>query len=528
MRNVRILDCTLRDGGYINDWQFGKHVITDIIGNLEDSGIDIIECGFLRPVKHKEDSSVFSSVSQIEKVKTPKKASSIFVAMIELNNFRPELLDEDYTGRSVDGIRLTFRKKEWEQAKIVGQEIIEKGYKLFIQPVGTCTYSDDELLPLLKDVNKLRPYAFYLVDTLGMMYRDDMRRFFYLIDNHLDQDICIGFHSHNNLQLSFANAQELIRLNQKRETIIDTSVYGMGRGVGNLATELFVDYINNNIEQRYSLIPILNIADKYLMPIYAKQRWGYDLPYFLSATVKCHPNYAAYLVHRQTLSIEKIMHLLSLIPIDSRDEYNEKLIDNLYYELQKCVVDDTEAYKKLTDCVEGKEVLIIGPGATIESQHDVVAAVADKNDVYVISTNFYTGKYAANAVFISNERRYKNLAGEVFPSDTTLLVTSNIQLECNTNTLVFNYASLLGEGASADNAGAMLIRLLKKSGVASLYLAGFDGFDVDISLNYFTENYKNEIDFETAKKKNSEISKQLKSALSGIQYEVITKTKYEI
>jgi 4-hydroxy 2-oxovalerate aldolase len=518
----------LRDGGYINDWQFGEHIITDIVSNLGDAGIDIIECGFLRPVKHEEGSSVFSSVSQLESAIAPKKESSIYVAMIELNKFQSELLDEDYTGRSIDGIRLTFRKKEWEQAKKVGQEIMKKGYKLFIQPVGTCTYSDEELLPLIKDVNKLKPFAFYLVDTLGMMYRDDMRRFYYLIDNHLDKNICIGFHSHNNLQLSFANAQELIRLNQKRKIIVDTSVYGMGRGVGNLATELFIDYINNNIEQRYSLIPILNIADKYLMPIYAKKRWGYDLPYFLSATVKCHPNYATYLIHRQTLSMEKIMYLLSLIPIGSRDEYDEKLIENLYYELQECSIDDTEAHDKLMDLVDGKVVLIIGPGSSIESQHYAVAAVADRNDVYVISTNFYSGKYAENAVFISNERRYKNLAGKDIPNDTTMLATSNLQLESSMNTLVFDYSSLLGEGASADNAGAMLIRLLKKAGAAFIYLAGFDGFDVDTSLNYFTENYKNEIDFETAKKKNGEITKQLKSALSGIEYEVITKTKYEI
>ena len=138
-----------------------------------------------------------------------------------------------------------------------------------------------------------------------------------------------------------------MRLNQKRTVIIDTSVYGMGRGVGNLATELFVDYINNNIEQRYSLIPILNIADKYLMPIYAQQRWGYDLPYFLSATVKCHPNYASYLMKRQTLSIEKIMRLLSLIPIDCRDEYDEKLIEKLYYELQKYTINDNKACDQL-------------------------------------------------------------------------------------------------------------------------------------------------------------------------------------
>lgn len=217
----------------------------------------------------------------------------------------------------------------------------------------------------LKDVNEIKPYAFYIVDTLGVMYRNDMRKFFYLIDNNLSNDICIGYHSHNNLQMAFANAQEMTRLSNGRTIILDSSCYGMGRGVGNLATELIADYINTNIEQKYSLVPILNIVDKYLMPIYAEQRWGYDLPYFLSAAVKCHPNYASYLMKKETLSVEKIEKLLALIPIADRSEYNAKLIEKLYLELQEFDVDDGTAYSKLEEIVSNKEVLILGPGASI-------------------------------------------------------------------------------------------------------------------------------------------------------------------
>lgn len=172
------------------------------------------------------------------------------------------------------------------------------------------------------------------LDTLGIMYQHDMRRFFYLIDNNLAKNICLGFHSHNNLQMSFANAQEMIRLNHQRTIIIDSSCYGMGRGVGNLCTELLTDYINSNIGQRYSMLPVLNIVDKFLMPIYAEHRWGYDLPYFLAATVKCHPNYAAYLLRKETLSIEKIEKLLSLIPLENRAEFDSELIEEMYVNMQ--------------------------------------------------------------------------------------------------------------------------------------------------------------------------------------------------
>lgn len=521
MDNVKILDCTLRDGGYINNWEFGHRNIKGIIENLVSANIDIVETGFIRNVEYDENSSVFTSVEDIKQYISPKKEGVLYAVMIEYHNHVENQISP-YDGSSVDVIRITFRRKEWEGTKKVVKELMEKGYKVCVQPVGTATYDDQSLLNLLRDVNEIKPYAFYLVDTLGMMYRHDMRKFFYLIDNNLSQDICLGFHSHNNLQMSFANAQEMVRLDHQRTIIVDSSCYGMGRGVGNLTTELFADYINNNVEQKYSLIPLLNIVDKYLMPIYAEQRWGYDLPYFLSATAKCHPNYAAHLMKKETLGIEKIEKLLSLIPTEARSEYNSELIESLYLKMQNCDVDDNSAYSELTEMVENKEVVVLGPGSSIVKYADKIKREATGRIVF--STNFMPDIYNVDALFISNEKRLGTLdlalVGRV-------IATSNLK-DSIKNALFFNYSSLLGEGDASDNAGAMLIRILKKSGVKKIYLAGFDGFDADSSSNYAVTTFKKSLDYDTAKKKNENISKQLKLALNGVDYEVLTPTKYEI
>lgn len=521
MNNIKILDCTLRDGGYINNWKFGHSNIRGIIDNLASANIDIVETGFIRNVKYDDNSSVFTSVEDIKQYLSPKKGDVLYSAMIEYHNHVENQIIP-YDGTSVDVIRITFRKKEWEGTKKVVEELMKKGYKVCVQPVGTATYDDQSLLNLLRDVNEIKPYAFYLVDTLGMMYRHDMRKFFYLIDNNLSQDICLGFHSHNNLQMSFANAQEMVRLNHQRTIIVDSSCYGMGRGVGNLTTELFADYINNNVEQKYSLIPLLNIVDKYLMPIYAEQRWGYDLPYFLSATAKCHPNYAAHLMKKETLSIEKIEKLLSLIPSEARSEYNSELIESLYLKMQNYDMDDSSAYIELTQMIENNEVVVLGPGSSIVKFEDKIRCVVSEK--IVISTNFIPDIYNVDALFVSNEKRLGTLdltlAGRV-------IATSNLKDEID-NALFFNYSSLLGEGDASDNAGAMLIRILKKSGVKKIYLAGFDGFDVDSSANYAVATFKKSLDYNTVKKKNENVSKQLKLALNGVDYEVLTPTKYEI
>lgn len=516
---VRVLDCTLRDGGYINNWKFGKQTIRSVVKSLAEAKIDIIECGFIRNAIPSDELSVFNSMDQISKAIAPKFEKVLYAAMIEHHNKVYHKIPV-YDGRGADIIRVTFRKNEWQDAKNSIRKIIEKGYRVCIQPVGTTSYDDESLLQLLKDVNELKPYAFYLVDTLGVMYRHDMRRFFYLIDNNLAQDICLGFHSHNNLQMSFANAQEMIRLANKRSIIIDSSCYGMGRGVGNLATELLCDYINTNIEHRYFITPILNIVDKYLMPIYAEQRWGYDLPYFLSGSSKCHPNYASYLIGRETLDIENIEKILSLLPVEERKEYNEKLIEHLYTAYQSSEINDEKAALELCNIIHGREVLILGSGSSIiREKNKIDKALINR---FVITTNFTTTQFVTDALFVSNEKRLSSF-DERLPS--CIIATSNLKIN---NALVFNYSSLLGEGDAADNAGAMLIRILKKAKVRKIIMAGFDGFDVDSTKNYVIRGYQKSLDYETAKKKNNDIEKQLKLSLQGIDYEVLTKSKYEI
>ncbi|MCI6834858.1 MAG: aldolase catalytic domain-containing protein [Phocaeicola vulgatus] len=526
MNKVSILDCTLRDGGYINNWEFGNKKIKRIIDNLVDAKIDIIECGFIRNLEYKEDSTVFSSVKQISKFISSKKPGILYAAMVEQHNYNSALIAPKMDD-SVDIIRLTFRKKEWTEAKNSAKELMKKGYKVCIQPVGTTSYDDESLIALIKDVNELNPFAFYLVDTLGVMYRHEMRKFFYLIDNNLARNINLGFHSHNNLQMSFANAQEMIWLNRRRNIIIDTSCYGMGRGVGNLATELLADYINNNIEHRYSLIPILNIIDKYLMSIFAEQKWGYDLPYFLSATVKCHPNYATYLLKKDTISVEKIEKILNLIPLNARSEYNPDLIEQLYFEFQKYDIDDGLAVDCLRNIVSSKNVLIIAPGANIIKQKKIIDQLIEREDPYVITVNFDTDLYKADAFFISNEKRFSEMKLDT-PKAKKCITTSNLGNLLINHAIVFDYASLLGEGDASDNAGSMLIRILKRVGVSKIYLAGFDGFDVNSSVNYYDSNKNKAMDYSTTKKKNDDITKQLKIALCGIDYEVVTDSKYEI
>lgn len=318
MERIKILDCTLRDGGYINNFDFGLSTMKDIIRKIGDTGIDIIECGFLQSGQSNQNRSLFGSVADVRRViGTKKHYGTMYVAMIQYGSISAEEI-EPFDGTSIDGIRITFHESEVKDALILGHQLMEKNYKIFMQPVGTVTFSDEAILNLINEINYMKPYAFYLVDTLGTMYVKDLRHYFYLIDHNLDKSIKLGFHTHNNLQLSFSNAQELIHMDSSRSIILDSTILGMGRGAGNLSTELIIQYINENMEFTYDVLPVLQIMDDYISVFNKKYNWGYMPEYYLSASKKCHPNYASYLINTKTLMAKDINRILEKIAVEKR------------------------------------------------------------------------------------------------------------------------------------------------------------------------------------------------------------------
>lgn len=274
MKNVQVLDCTLRDGGRIINCKFEDMTIYNIANELTESGIDIVELGFLRStelVNYDGNSTFFTDVSQMSRFIPQNKKNTTYVAFIDYNMYNFEDLKEcDNT--SVTGIRVGFTKKQYLEdiagIKKALYTVKEKGYKLFIQTVNSLAYSDKDMLNLIDMVNEIQPYSFGIVDTYGAMYLEDIIHYYNVVDYNLNSDICIDIHSHNNFQLSFAFAQETIRLSgDKRNIILDSTLNGMGKCAGNLNTELIVDYLIRKKNYDYELDGILDIIDRYLAPL---------------------------------------------------------------------------------------------------------------------------------------------------------------------------------------------------------------------------------------------------------------------
>ena len=530
MSKIGILDCTLRDGGYVNSFDFGEKGIKRIIKKLTGGGIDIIECGFLMNKPYDANKTIFNDVALISRfMPSEKKGDSMYVAMIALGDIPIEMIEERKDGY-IDGIRVTFHKHQIKEALDFIKKIKNKGYKVFIQPVGTTSYTDEELLDLVKMANEIMPFAFYLVDTLSILYKDSILHMFNLVDKHLDKSIKIGYHSHNNLQLAFSNAQELIDLNADRDIILDASVFGMGRGAGNLCTELIIDYINKSGKNYYNIVPILDLLDGEISINYGKTPWGYNTPYYLASTHKCHPNYASYLLNMQTISARDINAILNSIPVDKRDLFNKELIEKLYKQYQTNSIDDKDTRNAISQAIGDRPVLVLGAGKTIVDEKEKVINFINDKKPFVISINSIDLElgYNPDMYFFSNSKKFNDMEQEQLLMKN-VVVTSNIIKEVE-NKYVYpvNYSSLLIANQYVfDNAGLMIIKLLVRLKVNEIYLAGYDGFSYEAS-----DYIKQQLLFSPERKefidlKNINMKNEIDSFKTKVNISFVTPSLYE-
>lgn len=327
MKEIKILDTTLRDGGYINKWMFGKSNIEDIVTQLTNSNIDYIECGYFKPnYEYDKNCSIYTKINDISTFLSLNK-NIIYTLMINFGE--AELKDFPINTYKNFELRIAFKPHQLNDIKNYAKELQDKRYNISLNPMHTSIYSKNDISKLCDITNQLKPTCLTVVDTMGIMAEKESKELFLELDKEINLDTNLGFHSHNNLQLSYSNTKEIINTIENHKFIIDSCILGIGRGAGILPTELIAQYLNEHSNPNYNLNIISTIANKYIQPLEKIQKWGYSYPYYLSAKNKCHPNYARYMIEHTNLTYKEMNVIFSKIPNDEKINYNEELLKKL-------------------------------------------------------------------------------------------------------------------------------------------------------------------------------------------------------
>ena len=530
MKSPLLLDCTLRDGGFVNDWLFGFGSIKSIISRLDYAGVDIIEVGFIDERReYDENRSIFPDTDCILPLfEGYHKSNALIVGMIDYKTCDIDKIS-NRAQSCLDGIRVIFKKSDQDGALEFLGKIKEKGYNIFVNPVSTTEYAEDEIITLIEKINEINPYAVSIVDTYGLMHSIELMNYIDIFDSKLNEDIILGYHAHNNFQMAYANSIFLMERITNRTISIDGSLYGMGKSAGNACTELLAMYMNKFCGRDFCIHQIQEAIDVDILKEFNKKPWGYNFEYYVAALNDCHPSYVHHLTNKKTLSTKSINDILSGISMDKKLIYDEKLIETLYLHYNNNYCNDAQVAEALKKEFSDRKVLLLGPGKTLVDNYPAVDSFIQKNKPLIISINFIIKSFPINYVFMGNAKRYSQFFHEMYRDDTDakIICTSNITEPGNKFDYVVNYSALLAENpVIRDNPLIMFLQLLKNIAVTEIWMAGFDGYTQDNSINYYTDYIRLLFCQDNVVLRNEAIKDWLTDNSSAIQVNSLTPTRY--
>lgn len=325
--HIRVLDCTLRDGGYLNDWRFGCDNIINTAKMLTDANIDIVEIGFMREQPTDINRAVWNSFADAQRVIPADRKKTEYAVMCEVFNPFPQEKIPPRTENSVDIIRVIVWRQLQDEALKYCEELVKKGYKVSIQPDRVNQYSLAEFQELVKKFAAIHPWAIYIVDSNGFLNQRELLKYLQAADACMPEEICLGYHGHNNLLQAIGTAERFCELELNRDIILDASVTGIGRSSGNLNLELIAEFLNANYGKNYEIQKMAWVYDTVLKPIEKTNRWGYSFGTFLTSAAKTNPNYAAYLEEQFHMSNADIAGVLEYLSEKDRVIFNKAAVE---------------------------------------------------------------------------------------------------------------------------------------------------------------------------------------------------------
>ena len=560
-RKLEILDCTIRDGGYINDWYFDKKLVREVYRALAKAGVDIVEIGFHGTEKYfdKEKFGLwrFSPEKNIREV-TAGINGPVKSLMVDYSKFDMEdiLFKEESI---IDIIRIAVHKDKVKDAFVASQKIKAKGYKVSLQLMGFSGYTKDDIRETMKILQDGEIDYVYVADSYGSVFPGQIKEF---LEPVLQlNNVKVGFHPHNNLQMAFANALEAIRCGVD---VVDGSIYGMGRAAGNLPIEVMLSHLEIENPDKYNVIPILNIIDKYFLDIFKENPWGYQLHYMVSAMFKVHPTYVKNILSMREYTLEDIWKIMGVIkninPVGFKKDILEKVLERgIFSNVQTAKIAEARITEQFVPKQKKAKVgyvsryprrdfLVLANGPNLKKYQKAIQQFIDKYQPVVLGANLLNRLFVPHYHAFNNKRRFMDYVGTV-ASESKLLLGQYFSQEFIREYTTRDYEIIYYEDTLANpfdikdgiissncrTISVLLSAVALVMGAKRVFIAGMDGY-MDTSKDgiYHFYNEKDEADnLEDLKEKHSwnlKFLKQIDDCMvksEGEGLHILTPTNYK-
>jgi 4-hydroxy 2-oxovalerate aldolase len=496
---LTVLDCTFRDGGYYNNWEFDSELTRQYLQVMSDSKVDVVEIGFrLLPKSTFRGPFFYSTDDYLTSLSLPEGPQyGVMINAGEVIDWAADSADtiRQLFSKAVDSrislVRIAAHFRDVEYLSPVIAALKELGYQIVVNLMQAAGRSESDLESAVKAIDAMKAVSvLYFADSLGNMDPQEVKRIASAIFNHWSG--AVGFHAHNNRGYALMNALMAI---EAGVTWIDGTVLGMGRGAGNVATERLLLELPGAFSSQYKAEAIFSLVIDRFEALRQKYNWGPSLLYHVAANYNIHPTYIQQIIADNRYSTDQIIAALDFLKESDTQFFSPSVLQEASETQAKGPNQiATQGTWDASNWCADREVLIIAPGPKSEPHLEAVASAARKRNwlVLVLNCNSKVAVDIVTAYVASNKSRvmiearsYSQLArpliipkanfgeqlGDSLKDVEVWDYGLNVQASCFEvdshscqlyTPLVAFYALAL---ATAGNA-------------STIYLAGFDGYSV--------------------------------------------------
>ena len=494
-----ILDCTFRDGGYYNNWQFDKEVAAASIKSLNKAGVDIIEVGFKTPPSKKTKSFgglfLYCNESQLDFLNKEDKADYCF--MINTQDFFVDgQLDLSLINTCIkkaensifSWVRIATHFPTFSETTELAKTLKGLGYNVGVNLMGISLLKEDQVISALKQIPETDVDVFYFADSFGNLEQVKVKQYIKLIRKYFKGEV--GIHTHNNQGMAFANTLSAL---EEDVDFIDSTIMGMGRGAGNLRTEHILPYLYFNHGLDLNPSALLEVIDKYWGDLFKKYQWGWNYAFMLGSLKNIHPIYCQNLQTANQYSMEQISNILNDIEPEKRTKHDEKALSRAI---------DSAVNRPLTSSEQLQEIPLFTPP---KNQSVLVIATAPCKHKYKSEIETFIQQHQPLVIECNPvELNFETIADQYFKAILNWVRLKNILEEENLSTapIITGLSAIPSSYASKADlrhipvhinqqqveiardsinipayvVGMFSIGLATLSTAKTIYIAGFDGY----------------------------------------------------
>ena len=480
MKNkIEILDCTLRDGGYYTNWDFDKEFVTKYLKTMEDTeSIKIVELGYRSLSKENYLGEYYYCPKYfLEEAREIAPSKILAIMLNEKDVTINDLYIIDDCVGNVDLIRLAVNPINLKRALLLATKIKEKGFKVAINLMYMSEWANDKkFLSSLKDTEGKVDYL-YLVDSFGSADPEEVFKLVCNITNFTSTPI--GFHGHNNLELALINSLKALEAGC---SIVDVTISGMGRGAGNLSTELLLTYLSSKNAIDFNLTKFSEIVSK-VEELKSYYKWGVSFPYIISGAYSLPQSDVMNWIAKERHDINSIVNALQ--------NKKNKLIDNIKLKIFK-------------NHHQFNSALIIGGGTSVKKHIQVIKKYLSLNTnvalIHAGCRNFELFKDLNVQQFVclagSESNKFDLLKISPNSIDIKLIIAPYPRemgtfLPENFDNNIFELGSYTFTKKYYDSPFAIALQLALEVNADKVDLIGFDGYNLNSSnkmLQVINEN----------------------------------------